>query len=99
MSDRRLSPLDAVWLLMESRDTPMHVGALAIFRKPAKAPADYLRRWLRRLRADGAVVAPWNVITSYSIHYTKLYEWRVVNIRPTDFAAIRALADGSYNFV
>lgn len=56
----RLKPLDALWLLLESAETPMHAGVLATFRLPARAPADYLRELARELRAGGEPVAPWN---------------------------------------
>jgi WS/DGAT/MGAT family acyltransferase len=56
----RMKPLDAVWLMMESDDTPMHVGVLAIFRKPRKAPADYLARLAAAMRDSRQIVAPWD---------------------------------------
>ena len=56
----RMNPLDAVWLLLESRDTPMHVGVLAEFRTPRGSPADYLRGVVARLRACRDVAAPWH---------------------------------------
>ena len=60
MKDTRMKPLDAIWLMMESEDTPMHVGALAIFQLPRNAPEDYLSQWVERVRESGEVVAPWN---------------------------------------
>ncbi len=56
----RLNPLDAVWLLLESRDTPMHVGTLAIFSKPANAPKSYLQDLIVSLRAHKDPAPPWN---------------------------------------
>lgn len=53
-------PIDAVWLWMESPDTPMHVGVLAVFTKPRNAPADYLSHLAAELRESGEVAAPWN---------------------------------------
>ena len=38
MKIKTLNPLDASWLLVESRDTPMHVGGLIIFQLPEDAP-------------------------------------------------------------
>ncbi len=55
-----MKPLDAVWLMMESDDTPMHVGVLAIFRRPRNAPADYLARLAAGMRASKQVVSPWD---------------------------------------
>lgn len=56
----QLKPLDAVWLMMESDDTPMHVGVLAILRKPRKAAEDYLEQWVTQMRESREIVAPWN---------------------------------------
>ena len=60
MKETRMKPLDAIWLMMESEDTPMHVGALAIFQMPRNAPEDYLGQWAERVRESGEVVSPWN---------------------------------------
>jgi WS/DGAT/MGAT family acyltransferase len=56
-----MSPLDARWLLMESDDTPMHVGTLAIFHKPRNAPIDYLSQLAGQMREEHPVVSPWNL--------------------------------------
>ncbi len=40
----RLPLFDAAWLLMESRERPMHVGGLQLFERPAEAPEDWLRQ-------------------------------------------------------
>ena len=56
----RMKPLDAVWLMMESDDTPMHVGVLAIFRRPRNVPGDYLCQWAEKMRASRELAAPWN---------------------------------------
>ncbi len=61
MSIVRISPTDAAWLLLESRDTPMHVGALMEFTRPRDAPADYLKVQLERMRASRTLPAPWNL--------------------------------------
>lgn len=42
--NRLLSPLDQMFVRMESPRTPMHIGALAIFELPEDAPADFVRR-------------------------------------------------------
>jgi WS/DGAT/MGAT family acyltransferase len=61
MKNNVMSPLDSAWLLMESADTPMHVGALAIFRKPRNAPDHYLADVARALRSHRDMQAPWNL--------------------------------------
>jgi diacylglycerol O-acyltransferase / wax synthase len=58
---RRLSPVDAAWLAIESRDTPMHVGGLFELTLPADAPEDYLQALFARMRAARAVPPPWNL--------------------------------------
>jgi WS/DGAT/MGAT family acyltransferase len=58
---RRLSPVDAAWLAIESRDTPMHVGGLFEFTLPDDAPDDYLQQLFARMRAARAVPPPWNL--------------------------------------
>ena len=60
MNSKLLKPVDAAWLLLESADTPMHVGVLAIFQKPAKAAPDYLRRLAASMREHKACCEPWN---------------------------------------
>lgn len=55
-----MKALDAVWLMMESSDTPMHVGVLAIFKKPRNAAEDYLSGLAARMREVRKPVAPWN---------------------------------------
>ena len=58
---RRVAPVDAAWLAIESRDTPMHVGGLFQFTLPPDAPDDYLQALFARLREKRAVPPPWNL--------------------------------------
>jgi diacylglycerol O-acyltransferase len=60
MTTLRLNPLDASWLYTESRETPMHVGALMPFRLPEGAPPDLLRRWMADFRQHRKFAPPWN---------------------------------------
>ncbi|MDE2148679.1 MAG: wax ester/triacylglycerol synthase family O-acyltransferase [Gammaproteobacteria bacterium] len=57
----KLNPLDAAWLAVESRDTPMHVGSLLVFSKPAGAGADYLQQLMAWLRGSRDFAPPWNL--------------------------------------
>jgi diacylglycerol O-acyltransferase / wax synthase len=57
----QMSPTDAAWLLLESRETPMHVGGLLEFTRPADAPADYLKQELARMRSIRTLPEPWNL--------------------------------------
>jgi diacylglycerol O-acyltransferase len=61
MATKLVSPVDAVWLVLEGRDTPMHVGGLFEFTKPPGAPPDYLGRQLERMRARSRIPKPWNL--------------------------------------
>jgi diacylglycerol O-acyltransferase / wax synthase len=45
-----LSPIDAAFLRMESKRTPMHVGALMTFKLPDDAPPNFLRVLLEKMR-------------------------------------------------
>lgn len=58
---RQVPPLDAVWLALESRDTPMHVGGLFEFTLPPDAPEDYLAKEFERMREARTIPAPWNL--------------------------------------
>jgi diacylglycerol O-acyltransferase len=58
---RQIPPLDAVWLALESRDTPMHVGGLFEFTLPQGASEDYLKQEFERMREARAIPPPWNL--------------------------------------
>ncbi|MEZ5153710.1 WS/DGAT/MGAT family O-acyltransferase [Rhodococcus zopfii] len=44
-----IPPIDAMFLATETREHPMHVGGLHIFRLPDDAPADYVQQLYRQL--------------------------------------------------
>ena len=72
----RLNPLDASWLYTESRETPMHVGALMPFRLPDGAPPDLLRRWMADFRKQRKFAAPWNRrLKSPALLKSPLHHW------------------------
>lgn len=54
-----MKPQDAIWLMMETDDTPMHVGVLAIFEPPPNAKASYLGDMAQKMSQIEAV-APWS---------------------------------------
>jgi WS/DGAT/MGAT family acyltransferase len=60
MQTHRLNPLDASWLLVESRDTPMHIAGLMPFSLPEDARPGFLQDLMADLRTPRGVVAPWN---------------------------------------
>jgi diacylglycerol O-acyltransferase / wax synthase len=58
---KQVPPLDAAWLALESRDTPMHVGGLFEFTPAADAPPEYLKQQLERMREPQTIPSPWNL--------------------------------------
>jgi diacylglycerol O-acyltransferase / wax synthase len=58
---QRVSPVDAAWLAIESRDTPMHVGGLFEFTLPDDATEGYLGQLFAQMREARAVPPPWNL--------------------------------------
>lgn len=62
MAIKQVPPLDLAWLMLESRDTPMHVGGLFEFTLPDDAPPEYLSRVVDEMRAKTQTVhPPWNL--------------------------------------
>lgn len=56
-----ISPVDASFLYLESRATPMHVSIMQIFALPQGAPEDFLRRLVQHFRSARELVSPWNL--------------------------------------
>lgn len=61
MTTRFVPALDLGWLLLETVDTPNHVGALMIFEPPESAGPSYMRDLTAHLRAVDTLVQPWNL--------------------------------------
>lgn len=61
MALRQLTPLDSAWLLLESRDTPMHVGALFEFTPPEGDGRAWLAEQFEAMRLAQRIPAPWNL--------------------------------------
>lgn len=57
---RYLSPQDASFLRMDTRRTPMHVGALLVFKLPADARPDFLRELLAHMRSHPFLPSPFD---------------------------------------
>ncbi|MES2883967.1 MAG: wax ester/triacylglycerol synthase family O-acyltransferase [Pseudomonadota bacterium] len=53
-----LAPIDAAFLRMESKRTPMHVGAMMTFKLPANAPPDFVRNLMLRMREKPFMPVP-----------------------------------------
>lgn len=60
MKTKRLSPMDASWLYVESSRTPMHVAGLMIFELPSRAPDDFFQQMFADFRERRQFYAPWN---------------------------------------
>ena len=57
---RKLSIMDSGWLMMETRETPMHVGGLALFAIPEDAPSDYMESVYRFMVEVDGVCRPFS---------------------------------------
>ncbi len=75
MTRTRLNPLDAAWIMTESRATPNHVGGLLIFELPEGAPRDFLRRLMRDFRTYRGFTAPWNRRLKTGFNLNPMPEW------------------------
>jgi diacylglycerol O-acyltransferase len=71
----RLNTLDASWLYTESRETPMHVGALLPFKLPDGAPKDFMRQLMTELRRHRHFAPPWNRKLASSFLKHPLHQW------------------------
>lgn len=60
---RPLSPVDFIFLSLEKRQQPVHVGGLFLFKLPENAPADFVHQLVEDIRNSRAVpVAPFNQV-------------------------------------
>ncbi len=57
---KHLSPLDAAFLRMESKRTPMHVGAMMTFKLPPDAPPDFCQRLVQQMREKPFMPEPFS---------------------------------------
>ena len=73
MANKIIPPLDLMFFLTESPQSPKHVGAVQIFQLPAGAPANYLLDLVTAFK-EAPVVAPFN----YYPHFPRLGlpQWR-----------------------
>ncbi|MFV0276690.1 MAG: WS/DGAT/MGAT family O-acyltransferase [Parahaliea sp.] len=58
--NERVNLSDAAWLVMESRERPMHVATLLIYELPRDAAADYLQNLVSGLRNSTDFADPFN---------------------------------------
>lgn len=60
---RMLSPVDMLFLQLEKRQQPMHVGGLFLFRPPEDAPDDFVYQLVQQIRQSRIVpIAPFNQV-------------------------------------
>lgn len=60
MAAKRLSPMDAMFLYGESRETMMHVAGLLPFSPPPDAGPHWMRDLMQEIRESSQVEPPWN---------------------------------------
>lgn len=57
---KRLMPMDLLFLMMERRHQPFHVGALSLFHPPPGAAPDFATQLAEQLRQSRQAAAPFN---------------------------------------
>lgn len=62
-----LSPTDQLFLWLEKRQQPMHVGGLQLFSFPEEAPDDYVAQLADKLRTQHSVTRPFDQRLSYKL--------------------------------
>jgi diacylglycerol O-acyltransferase len=58
---KRLKPMDAAWLYVDTVDTPMQVACMAIFSIPDDAPEGFLRNLVAEMRSVQTFASPFNL--------------------------------------
>jgi len=73
MGNKVIPPLDLMFFLTESAESPKHVGAVQIFELPKNAPDDYLQNLVAQFK-QAPVAPPFN----YTAHFPKvgMPHWR-----------------------
>ena len=61
MAKMHTNPMNAAFLMMESRERPMHVATLLIYSLPPGAGADFVKRFVADLQQSTEFVAPFNL--------------------------------------
>ena len=67
MGNKAIPPLDLMFFLTESAESPKHVGAVQIFELPQNAPDDYLQNLVAQFK-QAPVSPPFN----YTAHFPKI---------------------------
>lgn len=82
---KRLNPLDASWLAVDSLDTPMHVGSLLTFQLPDDAPEDFARKLVAYMKSHSEAHPPWNLRLKNPALRRVLPVWRMEDDIDMDF--------------
>jgi diacylglycerol O-acyltransferase len=74
MTNKKIPPLDLMFFLTETAQSPKHVGAVQIFKLPAKAPKTYMRNLVKSFK-EAPVASPFD----YRPHFPRvgMPEWVV----------------------
>ncbi|MGN8158204.1 WS/DGAT/MGAT family O-acyltransferase [Salinisphaera sp. RV14] len=62
-----VDPISQIFLRLERRNQPMHVGGLQLFSIPDNAPADYVHQLVDRARAQNAIQPPFDKRLKYRL--------------------------------
>jgi WS/DGAT/MGAT family acyltransferase len=81
----RLSALDAAFLLAETRDTPLHVAGLQVFRIPADAPAHFVSKLAEELRSFPVTARPLNYRLRGGLAGRVMPSWEVADDVDLDY--------------
>jgi len=74
----KLNTQDASFLMLESPDSPMHIGFMLTFKLPKGAPADYMQKLHDKLERFAVDVEPFNLRLAQKEGFGKLApEWEV----------------------
>jgi diacylglycerol O-acyltransferase / wax synthase len=68
-------PTDSLYLFAESRDHPMHVGALSLYRPPAGAGADFVQKFTYALIANDDIQPTFRKRPARILGQTDLLAW------------------------
>jgi diacylglycerol O-acyltransferase / wax synthase len=75
MNAIRLNPLDAAWIVTETRATPNHVGGLLQFKLPDNAGQSFMREMMAEFRGHREFTPPWNLRLQPSFNKNPLRNW------------------------
>ncbi|MGQ0585891.1 MAG: WS/DGAT/MGAT family O-acyltransferase [Gammaproteobacteria bacterium] len=82
---KRLNPLDASWLAVDSVDTPMHVGSLLIFQLADDTPEDFAQKLFAHLKSHSEAHPPWNLRLKNPALRRVLPTWQVTDDIDMDY--------------